>query len=81
MAVDICRVYNALGPRGQVFPFCKVPSVWLCGIALGGKRRSPDETGWLYEHAVTEMKQAFPVNSGALVYLKENMYTDDRTGI
>jgi hypothetical protein len=66
-AVEICRVYHSLGTRGQIFPFGKVPSVFLCGIGLGGKRRSPNEGAWLFDHAITEMKEAFPLKPRALV--------------
>jgi hypothetical protein len=68
-AIEICRVYHSLGTRGQIFPFGKVPSVFLAGIGLGGKTRSQDEGNWLYDHAVTEMTVAFPLKSKALVWL------------
>jgi hypothetical protein len=65
-AVDICRTYASLG-KDDMFPIGKVLSVFLAGVALGGKRRSPKEVGWLYDCMIGALQEYFPLNRTAVV--------------
>jgi len=66
-AIDICRTYASLG-KDDMFPIGKVTNVFLTGVALGGKTRSPGEVGWLYEGMLNELQEWFPLNRTAVVY-------------
>lgn len=65
-AIDICRTYASLG-KDDMFPIGKVMSVFLAGVALGGKRRSPNEVGWLYDCMIVALQEYFPLNRTAVV--------------
>ena len=65
-AIDICRTYAALG-RDDMFALGKVTSVFLCGVALGGKRTCPKETGWLQDCMVESLQEYFPLNREGVV--------------
>ena len=65
-AIDICRTYARLG-KDDMFAIGKVTNVFLTGVALGGKSRSPGEVGWLYDEMLKELQEWFPLNRTAVV--------------
>jgi hypothetical protein len=60
-AIDICRTYASLG-KSDMFPIGKVTTVFLAGVGLGGRRRSPAEIQWLYRFILIDLHQFFPTN-------------------
>ena len=70
-AVEICRTYAAIGRDTDMFPTGKVFGVFLSGVAFGGLRRSPAEVGWIYDHSLKDVKDAFPLNNTAVVSLSQ----------
>jgi hypothetical protein len=70
-AIDICRSYAALGLK-DMFVIGKVLSVFLTGVALGGKRCSPNEIGWMYDFLVGALQEHFPLNRDATVGFSDN---------
>jgi len=67
-AIDICRTYASL-PKMDIFPIGKIMTVFLAGVALGGKRRSPEEVEWLYDWVLGDLHHYFPLNRQAAVCL------------
>jgi len=67
-AIDICRTYASL-PKMDAFPIGKIMTVFITGVALGGKRRSPDEVEWLYDWVLGDLHHHFPLNKQAAVCL------------
>lgn len=65
-AIDICRTYASL-PKMDVFPIGKIMTVFIAGIALGGKRISPEEVEWLYDWVLGDLHHYFPLNRQAAV--------------
>jgi hypothetical protein len=67
-AIEICRTYATLG-KLDMFPIGKVMTVFLAGVALGGKRHSPVEAAWLLDWMVQALQNLFPLNPAAVVRL------------
>ena len=65
-ALEICRTYSSLG-KSDMFPIGKITTVFLTGIALGGKRHSPVEVTSLLEWMVDALQDHFPLNRSAVV--------------
>jgi hypothetical protein len=65
-AIDICRTYASL-PKMDIFPIGKIMTVFIAGVALGGRKRSPDEVEWLYEWVLGDLHHYFPLNRQAAV--------------
>jgi len=74
-AVEICRTYASLG-RDDFFPIGKLMTVFLMGVALGGKRTSPKEVGWVHDFMLPVFFSYIPLSRSAVVLLLHLDYVD-----
>lgn len=66
-ALEICRTYSSLG-KMDTFPLGKILTVFLAGIALGGKENSPKAASVLLESLVDMLQDQYPLNRTAVVW-------------
>lgn len=66
-AIDICRRYGALPVNENTVAIGKVTTVFLTGVALGGKRKSPRETTWLIQNVFQPLIEVWPIMNEAAV--------------